>query len=53
MKMNQVEVIRDILKDPRYQEAFKFMLYMEIKKLPRESQIEVIKDFRRVLNGYH
>jgi len=51
MKMNQLEVMRDILRDPRYQEAFKFKLYMEIKNLPREYQLKVINDFKRILNG--
>lgn len=45
-----LENVRLVLKDPFYQEEFKRMLYEEIKNLPRHSQLEIIDEFRKVLN---
>jgi hypothetical protein len=42
-------VVKDILKDPKYQKIFMQILYHEIKDLPREAQVGVVNELKGML----
>ena len=44
-----IKVVRDILKDPKYQKDLMKILYEEIKDLPKQAQIEVVHELREML----
>ena len=44
-----IKVVRDILKDPKYQKDLMKILYEEIKDLPNEAQVGVVHELREML----
>jgi len=46
-----IDVVKEILKDPNYQETFKQMLYDELKDFPREEQAGILNEIHGMLNG--
>lgn len=48
-----IVVVKQILKDPKYQKEFLKMIYNEVKDLPREAQFGVVNEIRSMLNETH
>jgi len=44
-----IAVVKDILKDPNYQNAFFQILYNEVKYLPKETQVDIVAELKEML----
>lgn len=44
-----IDVVKDILKDPKYQKEFMKMIYNEIKDFPKQTQIGIVQEIEGML----